>query len=261
MRRSTFLVLVLAGTLVAVPASAQQSGEQQAEKLFNDAITLVSAGKYPEARPKFEESQRLDPALGTQFNLADCYEHTGKKGSARRLFGEVADAAKAAGKSEREKTSRERAAALEASAPRLTINVPPSAAALRLDRRRRAPLPAARWKLAQFLDAGMHTVATSAPGKKTFETKVALQDGKAMDVKIPEPEDEPVAPSLRREGNAAGDNAGAGGGQRRRGIIVGAVGVAGLVVGAGAGVFSLIEHGQAKDLLFELQLVSQRRRA
>src|SRR6185295_13337617 len=109
MRRSTLLALFFAGTLFAAPASAQQGGDQVAEKLFNDAIALVSAGKYAEACPKFEESQKLDPALGTQFNLADCYEHTERKGTARRLFLEVADAAKAAGKGEREKKSRERA--------------------------------------------------------------------------------------------------------------------------------------------------------
>ena len=155
MRSPLFLAVLLAGALVAVPASAQPTGEQVAEKLFNEAIALVTAGKYADACPKLEESQRLDPALGTQFNLADCYEHTGRKGSARRLFIEVADAAKAAGKAEREKTSRERAAALEPVAPRLTISVPPSATSIRLEVVvDGAPFPQTKWNRAQPFDAG-----------------------------------------------------------------------------------------------------------
>lgn len=252
MRRPLFLSLLLAAAVVAVPmqASAQPSGEQVAEKLFNDAIALVTAGKYAEACPKLEESQRLDPALGTQFNLADCYEHTGRKGSARRLFIEVADAAKAAGKAEREKSSRERAAALEAVAPRLTITVPPPVAALRIEVViDGAPFPQAKWNRAQPFDAGTHTVVTSAPGKKPFEAKIALQDGKSSEVTIPELVSEPVALSEPR-GAAAPDEtaATAGNGQRRSALIVGAVGVLGLAVGTGAGIFSIVKHGQAKAL-------------
>ena len=251
MRRPTFLALLLvgAGTLVAGRASAQPSGEQVAEKLFNDAIALVSAGKYAEACPKFEESQKLDPALGTQFDLADCYEHTGRKGSARRLFIEVADAARAAGKSEREKSSRERANALEAIAPRLTVLVPPSAAEVHLEITvDGAPFPAGKWSRAQPFDAGAHVVAASAPGKKPFDTKVALQDGKSAEVKIPELENEPVAPPPVAAGPDADVAREAGTGQRRTGLIVGGFGVLGLLVGSGAGIFSAVKHGQAKDI-------------
>ncbi|MDB5219748.1 MAG: hypothetical protein JWO86_7675 [Myxococcaceae bacterium] len=247
-RTHALVALLLAGatTLASVPASAQAqqaSKEQVAEKLFNEAIAFVGAGKYAEACSKFEESQKLDPALGTEFNLADCYEHTGRKGSARRLFLEVADAAKAAGKSERERSSRERANALEAIAPRLTVVVLPSAAESRLEIVvDGAPFPAARWNHAQPIDAGAHTVATSAPGKKPFSTKVVLQDGKSVEVKIPELEDEPV-PVV-----AGGEKVDTGSGQRRTGMVVAGIGVVGVLVGGGAGLFSLVKHGQAKDI-------------
>ena len=247
MRRPLFLALLLAGAL-AVPtrAAAQTSGDQVAEKLFNDAIALVTAGKYGEACPKLEESQRLDPALGTQFNLADCYEHTGRKGSARRLFIEVADAAKAAGKGEREKTSRERAAALESVAPRLTVSVPPSAASMKLEIVvDGAPFAQAKWNRAEPFDAGAHTVAASAPGKKSFQAKVTLQDGKGSEVAIPELENEPLASVPPGPDDKS---ASAGNGQRRSALIVGAVGVVGLAVGAAAGIFSVVKNGQAKDL-------------
>jgi len=255
MRRPSMfaLALVVAGTglLVTGRASAQTSGEQQAEKLFNEAIALVSAGKYADACPKFEESQKLDPALGTQFDLADCYEHTGRKGSARRLFIEVADAAKAAGKSEREKSSRDRANALEAIAPRLTVVMPPSAAGDRVEVSvDGAALPAAKWSHAQPIDAGPHTVSAAAPGKKPFTSKIALQDGKSVEVKIPELESEPAPVAPVAPGNPADDDKAreAGNGQRRTGLIVGGIGVVGLLVGSGAGLYSVIKHGEAKDL-------------
>ena len=255
LRPSTFALglafaLGTSGVLVTARASAQ-TNEQLAEKLFNEAIALVSAGKYEGACPKFEESQRLDPALGTQFDLADCYEHTGRKGSARRLFIEVADAAKAAGKTEREKSSRDRANALEAIAPRLTVVVPPSASGDHLEVSvDGAALPSAKWSKPQPIDAGPHSVTASAPGKKPFASKVALQDGKSVEVKIPELENEPVvAPPLAGGANGADDHAReAGNGQRRTGLIVGGIGVVGLLVGGGAGAFSAIKHGQAKDL-------------
>lgn len=248
MRFTTFvsLLVLAAGTFAALPASAQPSREQTAEKLFNDAIGLVSAGKYADACPKFEESQKLDPALGTQFDLADCYEHTGKKGSARRLFIEVANAAKAAGKSEREKSARERAAALDAIAPRLTIAVAPWAADAHLEISvDGVSLPAPSWNHPQVLDAGKHTVAASAPGKKPFDAQIVLQDGKSSEVKIPELESEPIAPLpvVIKPDEKPIDQ---GSGQRRTAVIAGGVGVVGVVVGAGAGVLSLMKHGQAK---------------
>src|SRR5689334_11081114 len=79
-------------------AAADVSPAKKAERLYDEGVALVDQGNYAAACPKFEESQRLDPALGTQFNLADCLEHTGKLGSAFRLFGAVERAARAAGK-------------------------------------------------------------------------------------------------------------------------------------------------------------------
>src|SRR5580698_3805183 len=103
MRRAKAIVVLLftlAGS--ARLASADPDSERRADKLFNDAKDLVLAGKYAEACPKLAESQRLDPALGTEFNLADCDEHVGRTATAWRLFVDVEHAARAAGKKERE---------------------------------------------------------------------------------------------------------------------------------------------------------------
>src|SRR5258708_17552643 len=88
-----------------------------AQALFDQAKQLATSGKYADACPKFEESERLDPGIGTQFQLASCYEHVGRIASAWTLFLDVASAARGMKQPEREKVARERAAALEGRIP------------------------------------------------------------------------------------------------------------------------------------------------
>src|SRR5688572_7702878 len=87
-----------------------------AQALFEQAKALVAQGKVEQACPKFEESQRLDPGVGTQFNLADCYERTGRLASAYTTFMDVAAATRQLGQVDREVVARERASAIK---PRL----------------------------------------------------------------------------------------------------------------------------------------------
>src|SRR4051794_26464548 len=104
-RSIALAVALLFATGVAQAQTPAPSAQDQAaaEGLFNDAKKLVADGKFADACPKFEESQRLDPAPGTQFNLAECYEHIGRTASAWALFLGVAQLAKSAGMQDREK--------------------------------------------------------------------------------------------------------------------------------------------------------------
>src|SRR6185436_9458711 len=72
-------------TLAATPASAETHAAAEsaaAEALFQQAAALMQDGKYREACEKFEGSQELEPALGTQLRLADCYDRAGRTASA-----------------------------------------------------------------------------------------------------------------------------------------------------------------------------------
>ena len=50
---------------------------------------------------KLAKSQSLDPGMGTQYRLAECYEKLGRLASAYEQYTAVADAAKAAKKADR----------------------------------------------------------------------------------------------------------------------------------------------------------------
>ena len=39
---------------------------------------IAAAKKFADACPKFEAAMRLDPGMGIQFNLSDCYEQFDK---------------------------------------------------------------------------------------------------------------------------------------------------------------------------------------
>ena len=114
-------VLIGSGALVWSLEAAADPSAEQAERRFAEGIELATAGRYGDACPKFEESQRLDPAIGTQYNLADCYEHTHRPASAWGLFMTVTKAARAAGKSDRERAAKARADALAPRLPRLKL--------------------------------------------------------------------------------------------------------------------------------------------
>ncbi len=70
----------------SVPAAAQPSNTALAESLFREGKRLSSEKKFAEACPKFAESYRLDPGLGTLLNLATCHE---SEGQARLRLGRV----------------------------------------------------------------------------------------------------------------------------------------------------------------------------
>src|SRR3954471_22884098 len=98
--------------MVAVPARAEPIDKRRADKLFSEGLALLKAGKPAAACPKFEESDALDPALGTEFDLADCEEQLGKLAKAYSTFRRVEIGADKAGKAERQKQAHDRAEAL-----------------------------------------------------------------------------------------------------------------------------------------------------
>src|SRR5258708_37819221 len=108
--RSAAPLLVV--SLLLVPVRARADNSAAAEALFEDGRRLMTEGRYDEACSKLEESQRLDPGLGTQFHLANCWQRSGRTASAWALFRAEASEAGPRGLSGRERVARVRTLAL-----------------------------------------------------------------------------------------------------------------------------------------------------
>jgi len=170
-------------------ARAQPSPETRAAAaaLFEDGKRLMGEGKYAEACPKLEESERIDPGMGTLFNLAVCYEQTNRTASAWVGFRDVAGMSAAAGLGDREKMARGRAAALEPKLMRLKITMAAAMSGAGVEvKRDGAVVSPALWGTPVPLDPGKHKVSASAPGKEPWEVTVVLdQPGGVISVDVP----------------------------------------------------------------------------
>ena len=158
---------------LAQPALGATESEQAAQAAFDEALKLMKLKRYAEACAHLARSQELDPAMGTQFRLAECYEKLGRNASAYDQYMSVADAAKAQKQAQRESVAKSRASALESKIARLTIDISSSVASLPGVEIRRDgfPVPKNSWGQSVTIDTGDHVVTVSAPGKLPFEKK------------------------------------------------------------------------------------------
>jgi hypothetical protein len=181
---------------VALRANAQPRDPAAAQALFDEARKLTAQGRYAEACAKLDESNRLDPGIGTQFHLADCQEKSGRIASAWATFLEVASQARASGQGDREKAALKRAGQLESRIPKLRIDVPEANRVSGLEIRRDGMLVgAAQWGSPVPVDPGEHELVATAPGKRTLSQKIRTEAGKTANLELPMLEDDPGASS------------------------------------------------------------------
>lgn len=249
--RSLCAALLLSTTTAAAQEPSEGEKKAAAQTLFDEARQLTTTGKYADACPKFVESKRLDPSMGTKFYLADCFEHVGKLASAWTYYLEAADAAKAGGQSERAKFAEERAEALRPRLAKLAIKVPDAVRAvpgLSILRDGTA-VGEVQWGSAIPIDLGAHVVTASAPQRKSVELKVeATAEGSVVEVIVPalDPAAPPPAPKAQPAPPPPPPPP-TSSGRRTAGFVVGAVGIAGLAVGAGLGVVALQKKSQSNQ--------------
>lgn len=168
-----------------------------AEVLFEEGKDLVGRGLFAEGCSKFEESQKLDAGIGTQFNLADCYERLGRLASAYALFMEVASTTRLRGQMEREAVARERATDLKPRLSRLVIVVDPTTAPPGISVvRNGTPVGAAQWGVAIPVDPGQVKITVTAPDRRAWEISVDVRN-EGADERVVVPGLEPT-PTVQR---------------------------------------------------------------
>ncbi|MCA9713439.1 MAG: PEGA domain-containing protein, partial [Myxococcales bacterium] len=179
------VTICLAAALVAAPtaARAQDAKKGAAELLFKDGQQLLADGKTAEACGKFEESQRLDPAIGTLLNLARCYELDGRLATAWQTYLAAEKMARVGKDKKRANAAKDLAGKLEGRLPKLIISVTDRPAGLAVQDGGVAfdlglldlPVP---------VDPGPHRIEATAPGYQPFTTEVDLPEGQAVTVTV-----------------------------------------------------------------------------
>lgn len=235
-------VALAAGALcvaLSAPAAAQ-TDSAAARALFAEGRSLMDAERYEEACPKLEESLRLDHGMGTQFNLAHCWEKLGRTASAWALFLDVAAAARAGNQPQREAAARERATALEPKLTRLKVTLTdptPDTKVMRDDQE----VGRAAWGTAVPVDPGDHVIRVTASGKEEWTQEVKVPpNSKTVSVTVPALVDlsvaqapkESVPPTETAPTEVGAERVQSGtGSQKVAAFVIGGVGVAALATG------------------------------
>jgi hypothetical protein len=229
------LALATAGEHVARAQGANNQAAAQA--LFDEGRRLMEQGKFAEACPKLESSQKLDPGAGTLMNLAACYEKNGQTASAWVTYTDAASAA-AGRHPDWVEAAKAKAAALEPKLSKLTIDVRAKTSGL-VVKRDGVVLPEGTAGVPIPVDPGKHTIEATAPDHAPFTTTVLVgADGAKQTVTVPELEE--------TKGTSAASGGG-GSGVRTAGLAVAGVGGAGLVLGLVFGGLALGAKGSAGD--------------
>jgi len=262
------VVFTIASVLAFAPATraGPPSGEQKtaAQIAFDKAKEQFDAKNYRQACALLEESLRLDEAMGTQYQLARCYEKLDRFASAWTLYIEVADAAKAAKLAEKEKWARERADSLKPRLSTLTIVVSDAVAAQPGLQIKRDNFPVSRplWGTPVPVDKGKYFIAATAPSRKPWSKHVEvttegadkkvtipmLAEQAALPPVVPPPVTTPSATATSSAPppiEPAPDRAQGLSGQTIAGFVVGGVGVAALGVGIGVGLAAKGNYDEA----------------
>lgn len=154
-------------------ADEPEGAESAADSLFQEGRALLEAGRFAEAVPKFVESQKLDPGVGTLLNIAYCEEQLSRTASAWTAYLEAAAAAHERGELERERIARARAAALEPLVPKVTVAVAAQSGDVEIlvDG---VPLPRASWGAPVPVDAGLHHVEAQVEARQSWSARVEV---------------------------------------------------------------------------------------
>lgn len=180
-----FLMRVTIGALPLVAlslfgfptAAAQLTDPAAAEALFQEGRRLLKEGEVVEACSKFDESLRLDPAIGTLINVASCQERLGRTATAWQAWRAAADQLPTTDK--RRAMAIRHATALEKVLGRLSLTLGPNVPDQEQVEVRRdgIRLGKASLGLPLPLDPGLHLVEVLAPGRQPSRYEVAVRPG------------------------------------------------------------------------------------
>lgn len=251
-RRVAMLTALTSIGLIVPRAAHAQSDKTAAEALFQDGKRLMGEGKYSEACPKLDESNKIDPGAGTLTALALCHRGEGKTATAWSEFKEVISLARRDGRKDREQVAEENINELEPKLSRLTLvldrGMTSQGLEIKLDT---AKIPLAMIGSPFPADPGIHKLTVSGAGFKSRESVVEIgpeHDDKRVTIAPLEREEAapPVKPPPGQPTESTPDNTKTVNPTlRTTSYILGGVGIAGLGVGIVTGIIASSKHSDA----------------
>jgi len=177
-----FLVTLAAFALVATVHSRALAAEDP-EAVFAEANGLLEAGNFEAALPVFERAQKLDPGIGTMFNIALCHQKLGRLAVAYRMYEEVFRLAQVGGKKARQDAATQKLAELKPQLAYFVIDSKePGEIVVRVDGE---SVNKASWKFVP-VDPGVHHVEATASTKKPWSADIAAPGtGEHAEVMVP----------------------------------------------------------------------------
>ncbi|MEO8900789.1 MAG: hypothetical protein ABI488_04020 [Polyangiaceae bacterium] len=227
-------LLLVSALLASAPARAQNTRDPAAaEALFRQGRTAAQKNDFTSACAKFRESNRLDPAVGTVFNIADCEEKLGRLATSWTLFQEVVQ--RLPNDDDRRAIANDRAHALEARVPTLNIHLATSNRTDVIVRRDGVVLGAASLDTALPVDPGEHTVIVEALGTQSaiFTSRIGEGEHASLVVNVG------TIPTVSQQPPGTPERSGSAHSSHTAAYVVGGIGVAGLVTGVIAGLTAL----------------------
>ncbi len=189
--RSVAWAAALVGALASAAAADPKADKARADKLFDDGRKYLATKEYALACTAFEQSQAADPAIGTQLNIALCYEQWGHVAAAYRAYVE-ADRVATAKKDDRAKGAHKKVDELGPKVPRVTLALPPdvdASASVSLDG---AEVPRDKLGTEQLVEVGPHQVEGRVVGKPAQVTPFEVAAGQTLRVVVAVPKPEVV---------------------------------------------------------------------
>lgn len=252
--------------LQTLSAAAQTSASDKAaaEALFDQGVRMMKQNSFAEACSKLEESDRIDPAVGTLLYLGECYERVGRTASAWATFREAASLATTSNQTDRARVASARALELEPKLSRLSVELAPDVAKVPgvVVKRGTQRLEPSLYGTPLPVDPGEYKIEVTAPGYEPWSTPIKVEaGGAAASVRIPalvkssepagaappSPSSEPsqtgaapapvAEPSQPQPGGLST--------QQTIGIVGGAVGIVGIGVGSFFGIRALKKSSEA----------------
>jgi hypothetical protein len=174
--RSRGLIIALGALTAALclcePASAQNKGAAQV--LFEAGRRAASEGDYATACRKFDESNRMEPAVGTLLNLGNCEEQQGRWATSWLRYTEALT--KLRPEDKRYVFAKSKADELEPRIPRLVLVLAEDAPTNTTLSRNGEPVVQTTGSPMR-LDPGKYTIRVEAPGHRPATYDVVLFEG------------------------------------------------------------------------------------